>query len=127
MAFQKGVLTRNAELNAIATQLGATATLKAFSGAEAANCGAADPAGTLLTITLPASPFAAAAAGVMAKAGTWSGSASAGGTIASWRIYDSSAVCQHQGNTTDMTFDNTNVANAQVVTVNSFSITAGNP
>lgn len=126
MAFQYGVLTRNAKLNAVATQLGATATLKIFSGAEAANCAAADPSGVLATITLPASPFAAASAGVMAKAGTWSVAASGAGTAASWRIYDSSAVCQVQGNTTDMTFDNTSIASGQTVTVNTFSLTAGN-
>jgi hypothetical protein len=126
MAYQYGVLTRNAKLNAIATQLGATATLKVFSGAEAANCAAADPSGVLATITLPASPFGSASAGAMAMAGTWSVAASAGGTAASWRIYDSSAVCQIQGNTTDMTFNNTNIASGQTVTVTAFTITAGN-
>src|ERR1035437_1578816 len=131
MAYQYGVLSRNAKLNAINTQLGATSTLKVFSGAEAANCGAADPTGVLATITLPASPFAAAAAGVMAMTGTWSVAASGGGAspgtaAASWRIYDSSGVCQIQGNVTDMTFNNTSIATGQTVTVTSFTITAGN-
>jgi hypothetical protein len=127
MAFQKGVLVRNAELNAINTELGATATLKLFTGAEPANCAAADPAGTLVTINLPATPFTTASAGAIALSGTWSGTASAGGLAASFRIYDSSAVCQMQGAIPgDMTLNNANIANTQTVTVNTFGITAGN-
>src|SRR5271163_578804 len=98
MAFQEGVLLRNATLNAKTTELGATATLKIFSGAEPANCGAADPTGLLCTINLPNPPFASAASGAMALSGSWSAAASASGTAASFRIYDSSAVCQMQGN-----------------------------
>ena len=68
MAFQEGVLLRNSKLNAINTNLGATSTLKIFSGAEPVNCAAADPAGTLATMSLPASPFAAASAGAVETA-----------------------------------------------------------
>ena len=127
MAFQKSVAVRNAELDQIETTIGVSAVLKLFSGAEPANCAAADPSGLLCTINLPSDWMSNAAAGVKAKLGTWSAAASAGGTIASWRIYatDGTTVGM-QGNTTDMTFDNTNVANGQVVTVNTFSITAGN-
>jgi hypothetical protein len=130
MAFQEGVLLRNAKLNAINTELGATATLKIFSGAEAANCAGADPSGLLATIILPSSPLGTASAGAVALNGTWSVAASGGaaGTVAaSWRIYDSSAVCQIQGNTTDMTFNDTTIATGQIVTVTGFTITAGNP
>lgn len=127
MAFQEGVLLRNAKLNAVNTNLGATATLKVFSGAEPASCGAADPAGVLATITLPASPFATASAGAIALAGTWSVAASAAGTAASFRIYDSSANCAFQGNvTTDLVLNNTSITSGQTVTVTSFGITAGN-
>jgi hypothetical protein len=127
VAYQEGVLLRNAVLNAKATNLGATATLKIFSGAEPANCGAADPAGLLATITLPASPFAAASAGVMNFAGTWSVAASATGTAASFRIYDSSANCAMQGNvTTDLVLNNTSINSGQTVTVTQYTLTAGN-
>jgi|ERR1039458_2520943 hypothetical protein len=129
MAFKYGVLLRNAKLNAINTQLGATATLKVFSGAEAVNCAAGDPSGLLATIVLPSSPFAVAATGAVALNGTWSVAASGGaaGTVAaSWRIYDSSAVCQIQGDTTDMTFNDTTIATGQTVQVTSFTITSGN-
>ncbi len=127
MAFQKSVTVRNAELDAIETAIGATAVLKVFSGAEPANCAAADPAGPLVTITLPADWLANAAAGSKAKSGTWSGTASGSGTAASWRIYESTATtCHLQGNVTDMTFDNTSIVATQTVTVSAFTITAGN-
>ena len=92
-----------------------------------ANCAAADPAGLLCTITLPADWMNNAAAGSKTKLGTWSATASGTGTAASWRIYDSGVTtCHIQGNTTDMTFDNTSITNGQTVTVNSFTLTAGN-
>jgi hypothetical protein len=127
MAYQYSVAVRNAKLDQIEATIGASAVLKVFSGAEPANCAAADPAGLLCTISLPADWMAAAASGSKAKLGTWSAAASGAGTAASWRIYDSTATtCHIQGNTTDMTFDNTNIASGQTVTVTGFTITAGN-
>lgn len=133
MAFQESVAVRNARLDAIETTIGTAAILKLFSGAEPANCAAADPAGLLATLTLPSDWLANAAAGVKAKAGSWAGTGSAGGTAASFRIYDSGvAACHMQGTVTatagggDMTLDNTSIANGQAITVNTFSITAGN-
>jgi hypothetical protein len=100
-----------------------------FSGAEPANCAAADPAGPLATITLPAT-FLTSAAGVTTIAGTWSATASATGTAASFRIYDtpvSAGVCHVQGNTTaDLVLNNQSITSGQTVTVTSFSVTAGN-
>jgi len=128
VAFQYSVAVRNAKLEAVETAAGASAILKLFSGAEPANCAAANPTGLLATIALPADWLAVAAVGVKAKLGVWSGTASAAGVIASWRIFASDGItCHIQGNTTDMTFDNTNVALNQVITVNTFQITAGNP
>jgi len=127
MAFQESIAVRNARLNAIETTVGATAVLKIFSGAQPANCAAADPAGLLATLTLPSDWMGAAAAGVVAKANTWSGTATGSGTAASWRIYASDGTtCGMQGNTSDMTFDNTSISSGQTITVNTFQITAGN-
>ena|SRR5260221_650575 len=126
MAFQKSTTVRNAELDQIETTIGTTVTLVLFSGAEPANCAAADPSGVLATITLPTDWLANASAGVKAKAGTWSVGASASGTVASWRVKDGAAVVHLQGNTADMTFDNTSLNSGQTITVNTFSITAGN-
>jgi hypothetical protein len=127
MAFQYSVAVRNAKLDQIEATIGTTPVLKIFSGAEPANCAAADPSGLLVTMTLPSDWMAAASSGSKAKLGTWSASASGTGVAASWRIYESTATtCHIQGDTTDMTFDNTNIAATQTVTVNTFTITAGN-
>ncbi len=127
MALQEGALLRTAKLNAFNTSLGATATLKIFSGAVPANCAAADPSGTLLTMTLPASPFASASGGVIALTGSWSVAASGSGTAVTFRIYDSSANCAFQGNcTTDLVLNNTNIASGQTVTITAFGVTSGN-
>lgn len=136
--FQYSVAVRNARLDSIETTIGTSAVLKIFSGAEPANCAAADPAGLLATINLPSDWMTAAAAGVKDKTGIWSVAASGTGVAASFRIYDSGvAACHIQGSVTatggggDMTVDNTNIAATQTVTVtgatgNGFRITGGN-
>ena len=127
MTFQYSVAVRNAGLDARETAIGVSPLLKLFSGAEPANCAAADPTGLLATITLPSDWMAAASGGIKAKSGVWSNTASGTGTIASWRIYDNAGTtCHNQGNTTDMTFDNTNVAVGQIITVSTYQWTAGN-
>ena len=127
MTYQYSVAVRNAALDARETVIGPSPVLRLFSGAEPANCAAADPSGLLVTINLPVDWMAPAASGSKAKSGVWSGVGSAAGTVASWRIYDSGLVaCHIQGNTTDMVFDNTNIAIGQTVTINSFQWTAGN-
>jgi hypothetical protein len=127
MALQYGVLFRNAGLNAKAANLGATASLKIFSGAVPANCAAADPTGLLCTITLPATPFGAASAGAIALAGSWTANASASGVAASHRVYDSSGNCAIQGNvTTDLILNNTSITSGQSVTVTGYTLTSGN-
>lgn len=128
MTYQYSVGVRNAKLDQIETTIGTAAVLKIFSGAEPANCAAADPAGLLVTITLPSDWMNAAAAGAKTKLGTWSNAASGTGTAASWRIYDSGVTtCHIQGAiNADMVLDNTSIAAAQVVTVTTFTITAGN-
>lgn len=137
-AFQYSVGVRNARLDTIESTIGTAAVLKIFSGAEPANCAAADPAGLLCTITLPSDWMSAAASGVKDKIGTWSNAASGTGTAATFRIYDSGVTtCHIQGNVTatggggDMTLDNVSIASGQTVTVtgatgNGFRITAGN-
>lgn len=126
MAFQYSATLRNNQVGQLQTTVGATGSLKIFSGAEPANCAAADPTGLLVTITLPAS-FLTSSGGVTTIAGTWSASASATGTAASFRIYDNTPACHIQGNvTTDLVLNNTSIASGQTVTVTQFSVTAGN-
>jgi hypothetical protein len=96
------------------------------------------PTGTLLvSITLPADAFAAATGGHVAKAGTWSATASAAGTAAHFRLKTSSdgggssttdrrieGTVTATGGGGDAVVDNTNIANGQTVTVNSFQLNA---
>lgn len=126
MAFQYGAVLRNNQVSQIQTSIGASGTLKIFSGAEPANCAAADPTGLLATIVLPAA-FLTSTGGVTTIAGTWSVAASGTGTAASFRMYDGSTVCHVQGNTTaDLVLNNQSIATGQTVTVTSFTVTAGN-
>lgn len=126
MTLQYGATLRTNQVAQIQTTVGTSGTLKIFSGAEPANCAASDPTGVLCTITLP-STFLTSSGGATTIAGTWSASASATGTAASFRIYDGSSVCHMQGNTTsDLVLNNESIATGQTVTVTSFTITAGN-
>jgi len=126
MAFQYGVTLRNNQVSQIQTTIGGSGTLKIFSGAEPANCAAADPTGLLATITLPAT-FLTSSGGATTIAGSWTVAASGTGTAATFRMYDGSSVCHVQGNTTtDLVLNNTSIASGQTVTVTSFTVTAGN-
>lgn len=90
--------------------------------------------GTLLcSITLPAAPWAAAAAGVKAKAGVWSdvGTAAAGvgANVGHFRLKNAAGTRIEEGTVTvtggagDATIDNVSIAQNQVVAVTSFSHT----
>lgn len=126
MTYQYGSALRTNQVATIQTTIGASGTLKIFSGAEPANCAAADPTGLLATIVLPAS-FLTSAGGVATMAGSWTVAASAGGVAQSFRMYDGSSVCHVQGNvTTDLVLNNTNITLGQTVSVTQFTVTAGN-
>ncbi len=132
MAIQLAVSARNARLDAFETDSGTDAVLKLRTGAQPANCAAADTGTVLCSMTLPTDWLAAASSGAKAKAGTWSGTAiGGGGTVAHFRIYKSNGTtCQMQGTvglgSGDMALDNNVLADGQTVTVTSFSITDGN-
>lgn len=132
MAIQLAVLTRNARLDAIETEVGTAPILKLRTGAQPATCATADSGTVLCSMTLPSDWLAAASVGAKAKAGTWSGTASGGGgTVAHFRIYDSGgSTCHLQGSvgqgSGDLSLDNTVLADNQTVTVTSFSLTDGN-
>jgi len=132
MALQFSVLVRNALLDALETQIGATAVLRIRSGAAPATCATADSGTALASMTLPADWMAAASAGAKDKSGTWSdASADAAGTAAHFRIYASDGTtCGMQGTVTatggggDLTLDNVVIASAQLVTITGFTLTA---
>lgn len=134
MALQYSVAVRNAKLDAFETVTGATAILKLRTGAPPATCATADSGTVCATLTLPSDWMAAASAGTKALAGSWTdASADAAGTVAHFRIYESTGTtCHAQGTVTitggggDMTLDNNVLAAAQSVTITSFTLTAGN-
>lgn len=134
MAVQLSVAVRNARLDAIETTIGTSAILEIRTGAQPANCAAADSGTLLASCTLPSDWMAAAASGAKAKAGTWEDtSANATGTAAHWRLKDSGGTtCHAQGTVTatggggDMTVDNTSFASGQAFTVTTFTLTDGN-
>ena len=133
MAMQYSVSVNNARLDAVESTTGATAVLKIFSGSQPANCAAADPAGALVSITLPSDWMNAASSASKTKLGTWSASASGSGTAASFRIYESTATtCHIQGSVTatggggDLTLDNASISSGQTVTIGTFTLNAAN-
>ena len=134
MTIQLSVAVRNARLDAIETQIGASAVLKIRTGAPPATCATADSGTVLATVNLPADWMAAASGGTKSLSGTWQdASADNTGTAAHFRLYASDGTtCGMQGTVTltagggDMTVDNTSFASGQVFTVTSFVLTDGN-
>lgn len=129
---------RNAGLDAYETTIGTAAILRLYNGTPPANETASLAGNTLLAEgALPSDWLGAASGGVKSKAGTWTvtgqSGAGAGVDATFGRIYASDGTTSHVqftvGETADspeMVLDNKNIANGQVVTVNSFSLTAGN-
>ena len=134
MAFQYSAQVRNAKLDAIESTVGAAPIMELRSGAPPATTADAASGTLLAQDALPSDWMAAAAAGVKAKTGTWTLTGITSGTIGHFRIYDagSPSLCHMQGTVTasggggDMTVDNTSIAEAQEVTVDTFQLTAGN-
>jgi hypothetical protein len=110
-------------------------TLEIRTGA-APGANAAATGTVLATITLPADAFGAAAAGAIAKAGTWQdASADAGGTAAHFRIIQSGDTNGATGATderiegtvsttgADLNLGSTSISAAQTVTIDTFTVT----
>jgi hypothetical protein len=133
MAVQLSTTARNARLDQIETTLSTAPLLRIFTGAQPANCAAADSGTKLVEMTLPSDWMNAASSGSKTLLGSWSSTGITPGTAAHFRIKDSTGTtCHIQGSVTltgsggDMTLDNTNIATSQVVTVNTFTLTDGN-
>jgi hypothetical protein len=104
--------------------VGATVTLRtgAPTGAENAAGGS-----LLATITLPASPWSAAASGSKAKNGSWAVAASGTGVAGNYRLIGTTTTNIEEGtvglSASDMILDNTNIVAAQNVAINTFTRT----
>jgi hypothetical protein len=135
MTLQYSVEVRNARLDSVETVTGTTPLFELRTGSPPANTATAASGTQLALSALPSDWLAAASSGTKAKAGTWTITGIAAGTIGYFRIYASGSpsLCHMQGTVTasggggDLTVDNTSIAPAQIVTVTAFQITAGNP
>ena len=133
MAIQLSIAVRNARLDAIETIVGATAKLGIRTGAQPANCAAADTGSLLATLVLPADWMSDAAAGAKALLGAWAVAAIDAGTAGHFRLYaNDGTTCGMQGTITatgnggDLTLDDITIEIAQTVTVTGFTLTDGN-
>lgn len=127
MALDLNNALANALLDRFDTEFPAGAILELRSGGSP---GAENVAtGTLVSsITLPATPWAAAASGSKAKSGTWQDtSADNPGTVGHYRLKNSGDTRRIDGTVTatggggDLTLDNVVVAAAQQITINTFT------
>lgn len=132
MAVQLSTAVRNARLDAIETTVGTAAVLKIFTGAQPANCAAANSGTELASMTLATDWMNAAASGQKTLLGTWQdASANNPGTAAHFRIYASDGTtCHMQGSvgqgSGDLSLDNTTIAAGQNITITAFTLTDGN-
>ena len=132
MTIQLGTTLRNNMIGQYETSAGTTPKLQLRTGAQPANCAAADSGTLLAELTLPSDWMTAASGGAITLNGTWTGTASAAGTAAHYRLKDSAgSVCHEQGSVTitggggDLTIDNNVLASAQTVNVTSWTRTQG--
>ncbi len=134
MAVQLSTAVRNAMADSIETTISTAPILEIRSGAQPANCAAADSGTLLASMTLPSDWWAAASAGAKTLLGTWQdASANNAGTAGHFRIKDSSGTTTHmQGSVTatagggDMEINNTSITAGQQVTVTAFTGTVPN-
>jgi hypothetical protein len=133
MAYQYDEATRNAQIEAIETHIGASPTLELRSGAVPANAAAADTGTVLASMVLPSDWLAAASAGAKALAGVWSDpSANATGTWGHFRIkQNGTGIVKWQGTVSgpggggDVVMDSATVTAGQQVNMTGFTVLAG--
>jgi hypothetical protein len=95
---QYSVAVNNAALDAKETATGTAPVLRFYTGSMPANCAAAATGTQLATQALPSDWLSNASAAAKAKAGTWTGTYGASGTVGYWRIWDTAvANCHWQG------------------------------
>jgi hypothetical protein len=128
---------QNVRLDAIDTAIGASGSLRIYTGAQPALPTSVNSGTLLAHILLPNPAFAAAATGTMAKSGTWSDASADGGSASTpghFRFYNSQATmdgttCVMQGDCAIgsgiINFNGTITA-GQTVTISTMVLTEGN-
>ena len=121
---------RNNQLAQIEATIGTSPTFEVFDGTKPAACFDADAGTALAIITLPSDWLTAPSGGSMSKNGTWSGTASGSGTAQYYRIKSSGGTVHIQGTvgmvSGDAIIDNDSIEPGQIVTISTYSKTAGN-
>lgn len=132
MTTQLSTTLRNNMVGQYETTIGTTPKLQIRTGAQPANCAAADSGTLLCELTLPSDWMTAASGGSISLNGSWTGTGAAAGTAAHYRLKDSAGgTCHEQGSVTatggggDLTLDNTSIAVSQAVSVTSWTRTQG--
>ena len=131
MTIKYSVNARNDQLDAMETLIGTSPKLRFYTGAPPTNPSDAASGTLLCEMALPSDWAAAASAGSKAKAGTWSGTCVATGTVGYFRLYDNAgSVCYIQGTvgtSGDLVIDNASLNTGQTFIMNAWAITGGNP
>lgn len=132
MTIQLSTTLRNNMVGQYESTIGTTPKLQIRTGAQPANCAAADGGTLLCEITLPSDWMSAAGSGAITLLGSWAGTGAAAGTSAHYRLKDSAGTTTHeQGSVTatggggDLTLDNVVIAVSQAVSVTSWTRTQG--
>lgn len=131
MTIQLSTGARNGRLDAFETAVGTAAKLRILTGTQPADCATAQSGTQLAELALPSDWMAAAGTGTKVKAGSWTGTAGTSGTAGYFRIVDNAGTTAHmQGSvgqgSGDLSLDNTNIASAQTITINTFNLVDGN-
>jgi hypothetical protein len=129
MALQYSDTYRNALLDAFETSVGTAAKLQLRTGTQPATCATADSGTLIAELTLPSDWMNDASTGSKTKLGTWTGTASDGGTPAHFRVKNNAGSVTHMQGTVgqgsgDLSLDNTTITNGQTITISTFTLTA---
>lgn len=131
MTVQMSVQVRNARANGTESAIGTSPKLQFRTGAQPANCAAADSGTLLAELTLPVDWENAGSVGAVTKNGTWTGVCTTPGTAAHFRIKDSTGTtCHMQGSvgflSGDLPLDDNTLDLDQIITINTFTLTDAN-
>jgi hypothetical protein len=116
MPIQLSVSVRNGRADSFETVVGASPTLEIRTGAQPANCAAADTGTVLATIALPADWMAAASGGSKSLSGTWQDASADGTGVAGHFRIKQGATCHMQGS----------VGSNQIIVTNALTAANGN-
>ena len=128
MALGYSTTLRNAQLDAITTAAGASATIKIYNGTRPATGGTATT--LLATLTCNATFAPASSGGVLTLNSITSGTAAATGTATWFRLATSGGTFVMDGDVgtsgSDLNLNSTAITSGGTVSITSFTITCGN-